>query len=1355
MSEHRSLRNLPPVDYTDPPSDEFDSDETVRSDPFFTPRTASAGSSTGSEDSTFVAELSVMDESRIRELTTELETIFFQLDEIVEDVGEDLNAKSLKEVAELHDELKGLRISMVKFQMEFKQIDPDSKYVKSVTAKSNASKDVLKTLTTRMRTLENVKVKAETEQAAQLATIEDKKEKAKQSSFVRAFNEIQQMYVKLNASYTASPIGLDRAAMLKRNTDKPVLAAEFDRFRERVDNLIQTEVLLPDRESYLDKVVELSKLLETNKTAFEKKVYDDLVVNDLTVEKMKLAEQTKIDIGKFSGTPGEDFYTFKSKFLKAYGHHPQSLKVDYLKNNHLSGKAKDSVGSLEELEGIWVRLKSNFGNTEQMLLFHFAKINHLGPMKNQKTFTNKKHYLQSIINAMQDAIEVATEHGLEGEIHYGPQLGHVVSLLETRYIDAWWKIVSRENIHKTQRWQRFIIYLEAELSVVQTRAFESESTELRAIHDQSHPPPASKRPPSSHPMVNTAFVLEDCELCDEKHPNANKGFLCCKRFLKMSQKERCEHVKAKRRCVQCLETTVSWNDPNHVCSEEWICQSQSHAKYNKKLHVLLCEYHTGEDANKQLFKQLKKDLLKAEWQKRTISGFVTRFTFRAAPVNITSGGNKPPLPTTPGVGGAATASIPSVLDDVPTNADADALVQVLGVVLGTEVPVADALAEPAAGPAVAPAVDVVSGAEIPVADALVEPVAVPAVVIAASESVGGHAVNLQLPNAAEVNDESLELGEFSEFLPDAAENGAPVFLLQPVPMYNHVFNFLFDSGCQTMVSRKAAVDRVPDDCKENVIPGPLHIRGVGDTFVTSPHGHYKLKLPIYDGRLAVFSGMCLDVVTGPMPPYPIREARKSICDAYVAQGGDANDLPQVPVQVGGETDILLGTQYNWYQPRLLFILPTGLAIYKSVFLGVDGTRGCIGGSHEIFTQCEMQFMESHTTLDFRTFLAQQLQLFNSGFKVCLDHDSLAVPNPVVHDAQRIAFVDPDSENQVPTVTLVCHACGEGVNDADDAGSCIRYRCVKCRGCSDCKSGGRIEQLSLKEEWEQHKIESSVSVDFEAKVTSAVLPFIADPVEKLESNQQNAIKIYNQQIRKLSRLPPEIKEAVLDSERKLQDAKHVQWVKHLPDDQRQLVTNQTSQYFMPWRFVHNENSTTTPTRIVFDASSISKSGYSLNDLLAKGVNNLNSLLEIFLRFRCYTVALHTDIKKMYNVLKMKPDHWTYQRYYWQETLDQSTPPEEKVIMTVIYGARPSGNQATVGLRITAKKQQDEYPAAVQSVIEDSYVDDCGTGIDGIAGSDCGEWVEKAEKLASDIDHVIGKGGFITKGSHHCPNYRRME
>jgi hypothetical protein len=106
-----------------------------------------------------------------------------------------------------------------------------------------------------------------------------------------------------------------------------------------------------------------------------------------------------------------------------------------------------------------------------------------------------------------------------------------------------------------------------------------------------------------------------------------------------------------------------------------------------------------------------------------------------------------------------------------------------------------------------------------------------------------------------------------------------------------------------------------------------------------------------------------------------------------------------------------------------------------------------------------------------------------------------------------------------------------------------------------------------------------------------------------------------------------------------------------------------------------------------------------------------------------------------MLKLKMEHWTYQRYKWQKNLDPSVPPKEKVIKTLIYGVKPSGNQAQVGLRETARRQQEEYPQAANALIKDTYVDDCGTG----AVS-----VEAADVLGADIDHVAGKGGFVTKG-----------
>ena len=80
-----------------------------------------------------------------------------------------------------------------------------------------------------------------------------------------------------------------------------------------------------------------------------------------------------------------DVYTFKTKLTKAYINHLKSLHVDFLENNHLQGKAKDCVGSLEDLNEIWVLLLSNFGDTEKMPRYQFKKVSQLGLMKSQKT----------------------------------------------------------------------------------------------------------------------------------------------------------------------------------------------------------------------------------------------------------------------------------------------------------------------------------------------------------------------------------------------------------------------------------------------------------------------------------------------------------------------------------------------------------------------------------------------------------------------------------------------------------------------------------------------------------------------------------------------------------------------------------------------------------------------------------------------------------------------------------------------------------------------------------------------------------------------------------------------------------
>ena len=60
--------------------------------------------------------------------------------------------------------------------------------------------------------------------------------------------------------------------------------------------------------------------------------------------------------------------------------------------------------------------------------------------------------------------------------------------------------------------------------------------------------------------------------------------------------------------------------------------------------------------------------------------------------------------------------------------------------------------------------------------------------------------------------------------------------------------------------------------------------------------------------------------------------------------------------------------------------------------------------------------------------------------------------------------------------------------------------------------------------------------------------------------------------------------------------------------------------------------------------------------------------------------------MYNTINLNELDWYYQRYIWEPNLDPSNIPEEKIIKTLIYGVRSSGNQAEYGLRKIADLQK---------------------------------------------------------------------
>ena len=506
--------------------------------------------------------------------------------------------------------------------------------------------------------------------------------------------------------------------------------------------------------------------------------------------------------------------------------------------------------------------------------------------------------------------------------------------------------------------------------------------------------------------------------------------------------------------------------------------------------------------------------------------------------------------------------------------------------------------------------------------------------------------------------------------------------------------------------------------------------GVGDTKTVAAHGEYQVRLPLHNGKNAVLTGACLDKITVTFPQYPLHGAiRDDIHSAYNDAEEDINTLPSWAAFVGGDTHFMIGIKYNRYQPELIFKLPSGLAVYLSPFVSADGSRGVIGGSHAVFTAINQKYFGFQ---NIRTYFSEQYMLYKMGYQV--NPDIQFLKQSVQNIAEQLDLdVDDDVEEQNSNY-VAAKRCLKQFEMAENAGSIITHRCPDCRNCKHCRKGEKIQYSSIEEELEQNEINKSVTVDIQAGRAVASLPFTRDPQTTLAPNKNKALKVYQTQVRKLAKDEKD-KQDVLKSEAKLQQLGYVDYVSNLPPEQKQRILDSTFKHFLPWRAVWNTNSISTECRLVFDGSMPTSSTYAINDILAKGRNNLNKLVEIFIRWFTCVCAYHCDVRKMYNTVELREEDWIYQLYVWQNDLDPNLIPVLKVIKTIIYGMRPSGNQAEYALRQTAELSKDEYPEVKTVVDKDVYVDDCLSGE---------STTDLAHQRADELELVLKRGGFKLKG-----------
>ncbi len=541
----------------------------------------------------------------------------------------------------------------------------------------------------------------------------------------------------------------------------------------------------------------------------------------------------------------------------------------------------------------------------------------------------------------------------------------------------------------------------------------------------------------------------------------------------------------------------------------------------------------------------------------------------------------------------------------------------------------------------------------------------------------------------------------------------PIYMLQYIAGNNGEKLLLFyDNGCYGACLSTRACASLDTETQR---PGPTALEVAGGQRIEIPHGIERFWLPLNseDGRrrVATIEGLQMDQVSTRFPEWPLKQVWEEL-NAVYSKSHPAAKLPTTEPAIGGQpVDVMIGIQYNLYYPKTVLTLPSGLCIMKSMLTGYGGHNGILAGPHEVWknvmSRTHLMGPAAFLTAEFKAFKYQRDCLFsNNG----LIHESAAILNHqhevCLHYASAAANPLMDEDD-----VFVHHVFAAGPSKMlkeyqmiDQIGADMSYRCVKCRVCAECKKGERIEKESLMEEREQHAIEQSVSYDAEQRRLFAYLPFTEDPESALADNMYVAEKILGTQV-KLANKSDAAREEILRSFNKLADHGFVTPLASLPPAEQ--VEARKPGYVIPWRIVHNSHSISTPVRMVFDGSSKTKSGKSLNDILCKGSNQLANLLHLLIGFRCGGAALSADIRMAYNSVFLQPQHYRYHKFLWIDGLSLLGAVIVYVVRTIIYGIKSSGNQTIHGFKVVAdaaEARQPELRIGAAVLRRKAYMDD---------------------------------------------------
>lgn len=242
----------------------------------------------------------------------------------------------------------------------------------------------------------------------------------------------------------------------------------------------------------------------------------------------------------------------------------------------------------------------------------------------------------------------------------------------------------------------------------------------------------------------------------------------------------------------------------------------------------------------------------------------------------------------------------------------------------------------------------------------------------------------------------------------------------------------------------------------------------------------------------------------------------------------------------------------------------------------------------------------------------------------------------------------------------------------------------------------------------------------------------EATQKLGESRSIAIAAWKRQETQLNK-DPKRREKYDDFMREYEQLKHMS---EIPESDKEAA----NYVYVPHHAVFRDDSPTTQLRVVFNASSKTRGGTTLNDVLSVGPKLQNDVADVITNWRIWRYVYSSDITKMFRQIEVHPDCRWLQCIVWR-------PAEVEQLKffklnTVTYGTRPAPYLANRIIKAVAEDHGKEYPLAVEPLDKCTYVDDVLFGADS---------KEQAREVRRQVETALAKGCLeLRKWSSNSPD-----